>query len=351
METEGGRIVLDGVACRDQMSRPSAHTYSERLGQLTDDQLQAALERFGLGELLNAESVPIGLFGQNVFLTSTTGAYVLRGSPHSAEQFPKERFFVNLIHERTEVPVPWPYLIDPTTDIFGWSYVIMPRLPGLQVGDPEVRERLSANDRLALAGAMGQSLARLHALNWPQCGEYEFETQTIKAIETGFAEWCSFRIQHWLDRCRAASGATTDADVAWVKKLLAEASEALNVSFQPAFVHQDYKEGNVVAQRTAEGFQVTGLFDVGGGYFGDGEEDLARSVASYAREDVALARRFLEGYQTDRPLRRGFKERFPVYMLADRLIIWEYGQRNNVWFEEGLSFQDWAGYFVTLQPF
>lgn len=333
------------------MSRPSAREYSKRLGELTDEQLQAALERFDLGELLNAEPIHGGLFGQNLFLTSKMGDYVLRGSPHSAEQFPKEQFFVDLIHERTEVPVPWPYLIDPTTDIFGWSYVVMPRLPGLQIGDPDVRERLSANDRLALAAAMGQGLARLHELNWAQCGMYDFQAQTIEPIKTGFAEWFSSRTLDWLDRCKAASGATTDADVAWVKELLAAASDALNVSFQPAFVHQDYKEGNTVAQRTAGGFQVTGLFDVGGGYFGDGEEDLARSVAAYARDDVALARQFLQGYQSNRPLRRGFKERFPVYMLADRLIIWEYGQRNNVWFEKGLSLQEWAGLFVSLQPF
>ena len=333
------------------MSSPSARTYSERLGSLRNDQLQSALGRFDLGDLLDAEPVPIGLFGQNVFLTSTKGAYVLRGSPHSAEQFPKEQFFVDLFHERTDVPVPWPYLIDQTTDIFGWSYVIMPRLPGLQIGDPDVRERLTANDRLALADAMGQSLARLHDLNWPQCGEYDFESQTIKPIDTDFAEWFSSRLLHWLDRCRAASAATTDADVAWVSKLLLDARDALEVPFQPAFVHQDFKEGNSIAQRTAEGFQVTGVFDVGGGYVGDGEEDFARSVAPYAREDVALARRFLEAYRANRPLRQGFEERFPVYMLADRLIIWEYGQRNNIWFQKGVSLQEWAGEFVSLQPF
>ena len=333
------------------MRRPSTRGYSERLGQLSDDQLQAALDRFDLGELRHAEPVPIGLFGQNIFLSSSNGEYVLRGSPSSNEQFSKEQFFFNLIHERTDVPVPWPYLIDPTTDIFGWSYAIMPRLPGLQIGDPSVRESLNAEDRLDLAYAMGEALARLHELTWPHCGEYDFEIQTIKAIETGFAEWFSSRVQDWLDRCRAASEATTEADLAWVSKLQDAASDALGVSFQPVFVHQDYKENNAVAQRTANGWQVTGVLDVGGGYFGDGEQDFARSVATYASEDVALAHRFLEGYRTNRPLRPGFKERFPVYMLADRLIIWEYGQRNSIWFEEGLSFQEWAGHFVSLQLF
>jgi hypothetical protein len=40
------------------------------------------------------------------------------------------------------VPVPWPYLIDPTPDIFGWSFVLMPRMPGLQLADPQMKKQL-----------------------------------------------------------------------------------------------------------------------------------------------------------------------------------------------------------------
>src|SRR4051812_16361344 len=56
--------------------------YSQRLGLLTPRQFQAALMRFGLGDFIDATPVPQGLFGQNVFVTSTQGAYVLRGAPH-----------------------------------------------------------------------------------------------------------------------------------------------------------------------------------------------------------------------------------------------------------------------------
>lgn len=50
--------------------------YSQRLGMLSTQQLQTALDRFQLGN-----------FGQNVFLTSTQGAFVLRGNPLDASQF------------------------------------------------------------------------------------------------------------------------------------------------------------------------------------------------------------------------------------------------------------------------
>ena len=108
---------------------------SPRLGVITPRQLQDALDRFGLGRLVSAEPARTGNFGQNVFVSATTGDYVLRGRPHYPWQFPREQWFSRFLHERTALPIPWPYLHDPCTDIFGWSYALMPRLPGLQLPD------------------------------------------------------------------------------------------------------------------------------------------------------------------------------------------------------------------------
>lgn len=62
-------------------------------------------------------------------------------------------------------------------------------------------------------------------------------------------------------------------------------------------------------------------------YFGDGEADLARSVAGYLDEDPVLARAFVGAYLERRPTRPAFAERFPLYMLRDHLIVWEYFHR------------------------
>jgi hygromycin-B 7''-O-kinase len=58
--------------------------YSKRLGAISPAQFRAALERLGLGDFVRAEAVPFGLFGQNVFVGSTQGEFVLRGVPHYA---------------------------------------------------------------------------------------------------------------------------------------------------------------------------------------------------------------------------------------------------------------------------
>jgi hypothetical protein len=97
---------------------------------------------------VNAEPIPVGLFGQNVFLTSSKGEFVFRGVPHYPWQFPTEQFIVNKLYEQTCAPVPFPYLLEPTDDIFGWSFVIMPKMPGLQVQDKGVSSQLSFDDRL-----------------------------------------------------------------------------------------------------------------------------------------------------------------------------------------------------------
>ncbi len=142
---------------------------SKRLGVITEDQLQQALDRHDRGKLIDAEPIPCGLFGQNILVRASSGDYVLRGSPHADDQLPLERFFAQIIHERSSVPVPWPYLIDPQPDIFGWSYALMPRMPGVQL-DEEQKEQLGIGARCSIAAAMGRTLAEIANITWPHSG-------------------------------------------------------------------------------------------------------------------------------------------------------------------------------------
>jgi aminoglycoside phosphotransferase (APT) family kinase protein len=324
-------------------------TYSEALGAISNAQLQAALDRFDLGTLAGAEPAQTGLFGRNIFLSTTAGEFVLRGAPWDPRLYGKEAFFSRLIAERTGVPAPWPYQIELSPDIFGWPYAIMPRLPGIDVGNPDVRKTLTRDDRIGLARAMGETLARLQALTWPHYGDYDLDSGAIVPADASFAEWTIARVRDQLARCREASAATTDADVAWIESIISSAQEALTIEPEhPTFVFRDYKENNTVAERTTDGWRITGVFDLGESYFGDGEADFSRTLASYLREDTQLVRAFVDGYLTKRTLRPGFEQRFVLYMALDRMIIWEYGQRNNLWFQEGTTLQDWAEPFTSF---
>ncbi len=328
-------------------SHPLTREYSQRLGVLTATQLQAALDRFDLGTLVDAQPAPGGLFGQNVLLTSTAGEYVLRGAPHYDGQFAKERFFSRLVHERTEANAPWPFLIERSPDLFGWSYALMPRLPGEHLPDPFQRA-VPLDDHIGLAWAMGEHLALMQTATWDAPGEYDHAADELAPLGLPFPEWFVARTRAWLAQCLRASTETTPADVDWIESIIASAAEALAVPFAPVIVHTDYAEGNVVAERGGDGWRVTGVFDLGDAFVGDGEYDLARLATWYGRLSPEILHAFIEAYAARRPLRDRFATRMQLYILAERLIIWEYGQRNKIWFKEGMSFRTWAEQFVGL---
>jgi aminoglycoside phosphotransferase (APT) family kinase protein len=321
--------------------------YSKRLGAISPGQFQAALEQFGLGNFVCAEPVSSGLFGQNVFVTSTKGEFVLRGVPHYPWQFPTERFFVERMHERTQVPVPYPYLLEPATDIFGWSFAIMPKLVGVSVMDEAVAAELTDADKVAIAQAMARMLVEMQALTWECAGKYDPEVDGVRPFEGGYRAWVVERIGTKLSKSLGYNDHTTESDVQWIESIVAEAAPAFTSPFQPCVVHADFGENNVVLKRTGNDWRVSGVFDWMTVYVGDGAADLSMSVTMYLNRDVALADEFVQTYLEHKPLLPGFVELQRFYMLNLMLSMWEYWQR-----EKGrvpgdetgaLSFEQWAG--------
>jgi aminoglycoside phosphotransferase (APT) family kinase protein len=343
---------------------------SKRLGPLRTEQFDAALARFDLGKFIRAELIPFGLFGQNVFVTSTAGEFVLRGSPHFEWQFLTERYFVDLLHEKTAVPVPSPYLIDESPEIFGWSYVLMPRMPGIQVDDPNVKALLSPADRRQMAHAMGETLATMHQVTSDISGRYDMANRSIKPFDLAHELAYPFPprpedlarsriisnrervlgvIRRLLAKSRIVNDHTTDADANWVEEVIASNQHAMRDDFRPSIVMEDFKEGNVVFEQRGGSWRISGLFDLMGAHFGDPEADLSRTSALYFDESPELAHEFVITYLATHSSRPGFGSRFQIFMLLDRMIIWEFVQRH----EGGVALKDttlraWAGRYVDL---
>jgi aminoglycoside phosphotransferase (APT) family kinase protein len=320
--------------------------YSKRLGNISDNQLQEALNKFELGKLLKAEPIPFGLFGQNFFLTSTKGEFVLRGCPHYPWQFKSEQFVCDLLHKHTKTPVPWPYLLDENTDIFGWSYIIMPKMKGLQLEDQDVSKNISIADRVEIAKAIGRNLAEMQNLKWEFCGKYDGNLNSIKSFGCDYDEWVS----SWIKDLLAKAENLNNSDIQWVKKIIDKGREALREKFIPCFVLQDYREGNLVVSKIENKWEVTGVFDLMEFYFGDGEADLSRSFIMYKERNEDIAYAFINSYLAVNSVRPGFFERFAIYIIRDRLIIWEYANRsyNKVWWDKKLSFCDWSEKYTVL---
>ncbi len=327
--------------------------YSKRLGHLTVQQFQRALDRFNLGRFIRAEAIPFGLFGQNVFVSSTTGEYVLRGAAHYDWQFPKERFVANLLHEQTDVPVPYPYLLDTDETIFGWKYgyVLMPRMPGLQVTDPEVAKTLVPHDREAIARVIGENLRVIQCAHWQFAGQYDLKTGTITPFEGGFESWLVRELRQFLEQSLAYGNGATEADVAWIEQIIQEAETASNVPYTPVLVMHDYREANLTVSKHDDHWKVSGVFDLMEALMGDGELDLVRQLATYmAEEHLAQAKAFLDGFQINAPMRPHANKRLALYLVYDRMLVWEYFHRPSnfsQWPYDEQSVEAWISPYLT----
>jgi aminoglycoside phosphotransferase (APT) family kinase protein len=303
--------------------------YSERLGVLDADQLQAACDVFDIGTVTDAETPIGGLFGQNVILTTNQGRFVLRGNPHGHVQLTKERVVARFINDRSSLAAPWPYQVSDDIEIFGWTFAVMPCLPG----EPGTVLWETEDDRIALAIATGEALARMQEASSDFFGPYDAQIDGFIEMDD-FRDWAVHRLEHWRGACRAVNALSTEGEQ-WIDGVIDECAGALEVPFTPVLVHHDFKFGNLAFERTGRRFEPTGVFDLFEAYLADGEEDIVRMLWMTNRDE---RKAFADVYVSLRPLRDGAAERLAIYALSDWLCIWEYGARHG-WFE-GATFLD-----------
>ncbi len=333
-----------------------AKVYSQRLGAIGDEQFEAVAARLNLGRFVKAAPTTSGLFGQNVFVTTSEGEFVLRGAPHWVKdlgeteyrredrwQFTKEVFFARQLHERTQAPVPWPMLHDAAGDIFGWPYLVMPRMPGICFDERGILKALPDEDRRGVAAALGAMLAEMQRLTWPFAGDFAPSVE-LRPYPDGFTQHV---IRETRDHVRTAqaSGAFDAQDLDWLEEAEARALAVADVLRPNTYVHCDYKLNNVTVMKDdGGGWRVSGLFDLHEARFGDGALDLVRQACSYLDTDVAQARVFVEAYRARVPADPALGERLPLYVLNDRMKFWDFFTRPDSvadWTKDK-TFRGWA---------
>lgn len=308
------------------------------LGAIPLERFQLAADRHSLGRVLAAEPLG-GAYGNNVGLTTEQGAWVLRGAvpPLDATLLRRERFFARAVHERSSLASPWPYLVDDTESIFGWPYAIMPRLRG-QVLHPALDL-----DWAVIGYALGRAAAELHSIVFPRLGAWSAEVDDIISPGMPAAQWFRKRATDLVRRVAETSAALDQASATLVEDVIGAAVPSI-ADFEPTYVHGDLGLGNLVGERSPAGFAFTGVFDLGDGYAGDPDEDLATPLwwPLYWRNEVA-SRAFLEAYCAERPARAARTPRLRAYVVVSLLRNWEAGQRQGFdWYGGCRTFREWA---------
>ena len=332
-----------------------AKEYSKRLGTIRDSQFESVASRWNLGRFLRAEPVTSGLFGQNVFVTTSEGEFVLRGAPHWVKdvgeteyrredrwQFTKEKYFAGILHQRTKAPVPWPMLHDEASDIFGWPYLIMPRMPGECFEDRNILTKLGSDDRRGVAIALGETLAEMQSFAGPFAGDFGTTSIQLEPHPDGVTGQAMAELREMTNSTLEA-GSITSAEIAWIETLVQRASAA--APNRPCtYVHCDYKLNNLTLKTFDQVWRVTGLFDFHEARFADGALDLVRQACAYLDSEPEQARTFIESYRALVPRDESRREVMPFYVANDRMKIWAYFTRPGArasW-SEGKTFREWS---------
>jgi hypothetical protein len=189
----------------------------------------------------------------------------------------------------------------------------------------------------------------VHELAWPFSSASDARLANRELTIITYSEKVKNCLRHHLTRAQECNAtATTPEDLSWVEERMAEAQDALDETFEPCLLMEDYKEGNLVVTQHDKRWQVSGVFDLMEAHFGDSEADLSRPIAEYLNEDPQLAGAFFAAYRKHKSLRPGFARRFPIYMLLDRAILWEFFQRQGWrWWPEQWTFRDWANQYIS----
>jgi hygromycin-B 7''-O-kinase len=337
----------------------TSRIYSDRLGGISDEQFALAVSRLGLGEFVSATPTSAGLFGQNVFIATTAGEFVLRGAPHWVRgpddetwrpqdrwQFTKEAFFARLLHEQTGAPSPWPYLQDHASDIFGWPYAIMPRMPGACFDDRTIREALSPDDQRQVAVAAGAMLAQMQTLTSAFPGDIDVDTIALTPDPDSYVERVIEQTRRLAATARA-DGVLIDSDMAWIEDVC---GRARSLRRRPSvFVHGDYKLNNMTVIQAAGRWRVSGVFDLHTARFGDGAYDLARQTCGYLDSEIALAWAFVDAYRSGGGDDVDLAPRMPLYFVSERLTIWQafvQADKRPGW-SRGKTFRDWTEPYLS----
>lgn len=323
---------------------------TNRIGSITNEQVQEVLDRFNLGNLKGFRETPNGVGKQTIFISSGSGEYVLKGNPLYGGQFLEEKFYVDSLNKLTSLPVSVPYLVDEHDDIFGWNYAIMPRLPGKHINDQDFKRKINQEEERQIAKLLGVSLSELHRWKVEVFGEFDPKIQRIQPFNESYKDWLYDRIKYWLEDAKKYS-VITSKDMEWVEKLLLKCEEGFDDLGSPNFVMGDFKADNLLFHRSVEGWRLSGIFDFTTGYFGDGIADLPRTVSMYIDErKEELAKLFIREYFNRCKDKKSFVARFKVHMLHQKVLEWGCAKAiGEITWNNETSFSDWAEKYTEFK--
>lgn len=273
---------------------------------ITDETIRAVWRAHGLGDVARIERTTSGVSNRSFIVDD---ALVIRfdiadaGTPKSEN----ERLAYALLARRG-APVPAVMALDTSRRIAPYDYIILTRLPGVNLA--ESWQSLAPARVRRLAWESGAWLALLHAVSLPAFG---------KVHEQGaprFRTWLAY-FGDYARRYRDAArefGLLDDALRARLEGVLSRPHDQLARVTQGVLVHSDYHYENILQDKG----RLSGILDFEWALSGDPSYDFM-AAGERERQLPGSEAAFVAGYRSIRALDAEHDRRLEIYLLFFQL--------------------------------
>jgi aminoglycoside phosphotransferase (APT) family kinase protein len=224
----------------------------------------------------------------------------------------KEALVAGWIGEQAGLPIPRWLRVDERRTCIPFRFALTTWLPGVTV-----RSLIGAPGIDAAYWRMGALLRRLHAI--PMTAYGYIVADGISRPQPTNDEYMRSAFNQAFRQFREQGGEETLTRR--LEENVQKRFDLLKYSAGPVFCHDDFQQGNVLAEYARNGsLQLTGLIDFGNARAGDALFDLAKALFCCAHEDSRSREPLLAGYgEINHPDPEGA---LWLYTLFHRVIMW-----------------------------
>lgn len=231
---------------------------------------------------------------------------VVKAGHEPAEHLRREYATLDFFRKNTAFPLPRPYQVDISADAVPFSYLLMQRLPGMNLGDAS--RWMTPRDRLRIERQIAEAVSDLHTHTGPHFGSIH-ET-------SGSAKWTDhFRadVQAEHDE-NSRLGLVSARSLERVAELLEYFDDIFDAPGKPRLVHGDIWATNIIVVGQPGSASLSGFVD-GGGSYRHAESELA-----YLEIWQTVGAGFFDIYHRTHPPLEGYPDRRLIYWL-DTLLL------------------------------
>ena len=278
--------------------------------EITADHAQAVLHEW-LGEKVHVTALTPLIGGccntvVEIRFEHPRSPVVIKAGHQPAEHLRREHATLDFFQNNTAFPLPRPYRVDISCDAVPFSYLLMQRLPGVNLGDAS--RWMTPRDRLRIERQIAEAVCELHTHTGPHFGSIH-ET-------SGSAEWADhFRagLQEEHDE-NSRLGLVSPHSLERVAELLEYFDDIFDAPGKPTLVHGDIWATNIIVGGQPGCASLSGFVD-GGGSYRHAESELA-----YLEIWQTVGTEFFEIYHRAHPPLEGYPDRKLIYWL-DTLLL------------------------------